>query len=35
MMQRFLLNLNILLKSADHDVPIISEFKYFIKTKLS
>jgi hypothetical protein len=33
MIQQFLLNLNILLKSADYDETIISKFKYFIKTK--
>jgi hypothetical protein len=31
MIQQFLLN--ILLKSADHDRNIISNFKYFIKTQ--
>jgi hypothetical protein len=33
MIQQFLSNLNILLKSAHHDRTIISKFKYFIKIR--
>jgi hypothetical protein len=33
MIQQFLLDLNILLKSARHDRTIINKFKYCIKTQ--
>jgi hypothetical protein len=33
MIEQFLSNLNILLKSAHYDRTIISKFKYFIKTQ--
>jgi hypothetical protein len=35
MTELLLATLNILLKSAHHDITIISKFKYFIKTQSS